>query len=133
MKINEKMVTTKEELLNIIKEGINPLDYVIEESDIDLITESITIEGNDEDSYYEESAEILFKSIVYYVLKTENEEKTLKRCKKVFMIGKENYEELKNMLSSVESAKVLFIPIDIASENTRKDIFDKLEERLSKI
>lgn len=37
------------------------------------------------------------------------------------------------MLSSVESAKVLFIPIDIASENTRKDIFDKLEERLSKI
>ena len=133
MRINEKMVTTKEELLNIIKEGTNPLDYVIEESDIDLITESITIEGNDEDSYYEESAEILFKSIVYYVLKTENEEKTLKRCKKVFMNGKENYEELKNMLSSVESAKVLFIPIDIASENTRKDIFDKLEERLSKI
>ncbi len=133
MKINEKMVTTKEELLNIIKEGINPLDYVIEESDIDLITESITIEGNDEDSYYEELAEILFKSIVYYVLKTENEEKTLKRCKKVFMNGKENYEELKNMLSSVESAKVLFVPIDIASENTRKAIFDKLEEKLSKI
>ncbi len=133
MKINEKMITTKEELLNMIKGGINPLDYVIEENDIDLITESITIEGNDEDSYYEESAEILFKSIVYYVLKTENEEKTLKRCKEIFINGKENYESLKNMLSNVESARVLFVPIDIASEKTRKDVFDKLEERLSKI
>lgn len=133
MKVNGELITTKEGLLNMIKDGINPLDYVIEEVDVDLITESITIEGNDEDSYHEESAEILFKSIVYYVLKTENEEKTLKRCKEIFMNGKDNYEELKNMLSGVESAKVLFVPIDIASEKTRKEVFDKLEERLSKI
>lgn len=133
MKVNGELITTKEGLLNMIMEGINPLEYVIEDIDIDLITTSITINGNDVDSYYEESAELLFKSIVYYVLRTENEEKTLKRCKDIFMNGKENYEELKNMLSSIESAKVLFVPIDIASEKAREEIFGKLEERLSKI
>lgn len=133
MKVNGELITTKEGLLNMIMEGINPLEYVIEDIDIDLITTSITKNGNDVDSYYEESAELLFKSIVYYVLRTENEEKTLKRCKDIFMNGKENYEELKNMLSSIESAKVLFVPIDIASEKAREEIFGKLEERLSKI
>lgn len=66
MQIDEKTIDTK--LLNVIREGINLLEYIKEERDIDLISNSIIIEGSDEDSYYEETAEIVFKSILYNVL-----------------------------------------------------------------
>lgn len=130
MQIDEKTIDTKLELLNVIREGINPLEYVKEERDIDFISNSIIIEGNDEDSYYEETAEIVFKSILYYVLYTENEEKTLARCKK---IAKMEMEEIKSMVAKEERANVLFKPVEIASEKTAKEVFEKLNERLSKI
>ena len=50
MRIGTKNVDSKLELLKMIKEGIDPLSYVKEEKDIDLISSSIIIEGNDEDS-----------------------------------------------------------------------------------
>ena len=130
MKINGKTITTKEELLNLIKEGINPLLYVKEERDIDFISNSIIIEGKDEDSYYEETAEIVLKSILYYVLYTENEEKTLTRCKE---IAKMEMEKIKELVAKEERANILFKPVEIASERTAKEVFEKLNERLSKI
>ena len=130
MQIDEKTIDTKLELLNVIREGINPLEYVKEERDIDFISNSIIIEGSDEDSYYEETAEIVFKSILYYVLYTENEEKTLARCKE---IAKMEMEEIKSMVAKEERANVLFKPLEIASEKTAKEVFGKLNERLSKI
>ena len=136
MQINSKTVNTKLELLNIINEGINPLEYVKEERDIDFISNSIIIEGNDEDSYYEETAEIVFKSILYYILFTENEEKTLQRCKEIAelgLTGAEGINKISNMVSKEERANVLFKPVEIASEATAKAVFEKLNERLSKI
>lgn len=130
MQIDEKTIDTKLKLLNVIREGINPLEYVKEEGDIDFISNSIIIEGNDEDSYYEETAEIVFKSILYYVLYTENEAKTLERCKE---IAKMEMEEIKSMVAKEERANVLFKPVEIASEKTAKEVFEKLNERLSKI
>lgn len=130
MQIDEKTIDTKLKLLNVIREGINPLEYVKEERDIDFISNSIIIEGNDEDSYYEETAEIVFKSILYYVLYTENEAKTLERCKE---IAKMEMEEIKSMVAKEERANVLFKPVEIASEKTAKEVFEKLNERLSKI
>ena len=136
MQINSKTVNTKLELLNIINEGINPLEYVKEERDIDFISNSIIIEGNDEDSYYEETAEIVFKSILYYILFTENEEKTLQRCKEIAelgLTGAEGINKISNMVSKEERANVLFKPVEIASEKTTKEVFEKLNERLSNI
>ena len=130
MKIGTKNVDSKLELLKMIKEGINPLSYVKEEKDIDLISSSIIIEGNDEDSYYEETAEIVFKSILYYVLFTDDEERTLARCKE---IAKMEMEKLKDMVAREERANVLFKPVEIATEKTAKEVFKKLNERLSKI
>lgn len=130
MKINEKTVNTKTELLNLIKEGVNPLEYVKEERDIDFISNSIIIDGNDEDPYYEETAEIVFKAILYYVLFTHNEEKTLERCKE---IAKMKIEEIKELVAKEERANVLFKPVEIASEKTAKEVFEKLNDRLSKI
>lgn len=130
MKIEEKSVDSKQELLELINEGVNPLSYVKEEKDIDFISSSIIIEGNDEDTYYEETAEIVFKAIIYYVLYTDSEEKTLKRCKEITEM---DVEGIKNIVIKEERANVLFKPLEIASERTQNEIMQKLRERLSKI
>ena len=87
MNVNEKIIATKTELLETIKQGVNILDYIKDERDIDFVTNAIVIEKNDEDSYYEETAEIVFKSILYYVLFTDGETKTLNRCKEIAKYG----------------------------------------------
>ena len=87
MNVNEKIISTKTELLETIKQGVNILDYIKDERDIDFVTNAIVIEKNDEDSYYEETAEIVFKSILYYVLFTDGETKTLNRCKEIAKYG----------------------------------------------
>ena len=136
MQIGNKNVNSKIELLEMIKEGIDPLSYVKEEKDIDFISNAIIIEGNDEDPYFEEIAEIVFKSIIYYVLYTECEEKTLKRCKEIAQIGisgTDGVNEVRNLVKNEERAEMLFKSVEIASEKTAKEIFEKLNERLSKI
>lgn len=136
MNINEKIITTKTELLEIINQGINPLDFVKEERDIDLISNSIIIEGLDEYTYYEETAEIVFKSILYYVLFTEGEIKTLERCKEIAeygMNGTDGINKIRDMVAKEERANVLFKPVEIAYEKTATEVFKKLNSRLSKI
>lgn len=136
MKINEKEISTKSELLDLIREGVNPLEFIKEERDIDFVCNSLVIEGTDEDLFYEESAENLLRAILYYLVYTDNEEKTLNRCKEIAKIGldEENArEEVKKLLDKEERAKTLYVSIDIASDKTYKEIFEKLNERLSKI
>ena len=136
MKVNEKIISTKTELLETIKQGVNILDYIKDERDIDFVTNAIVSEKNDEDSYYEETAEIVFKSILYYVLFTEGEIKTLERCREIAKYGMNDIDginKIKNMVSKEERANVLFKPVEIASEKTQKAVFEKLNERLSKI
>jgi len=73
---------------------------------------------------------------LYYLVYTDNEEKTLNRCKEIAKIGldEENArEEVKKLLDKEERAKTLYVSIDIASDKTYKEIFQKLNERLSKI
>lgn len=136
MNINGKSIFTKSELLEIIKQGINILDYIKDEKDIDFLTNAIIIEGIDEDTYYEETAEIVFKSILYYVLFTEGETKTLNRCKEIAKYGidaTDGINKIRDMVAKEERANVLFKPVEIASEKTAKAVFEKLNERLSKI
>lgn len=136
MQIDSKVVNTKSELLDIIKEGVNPLDYIKEERDIDFVCNALVIEGNDEDPFYEESAENLLRAILYYLVFTDNEEKTLARCKEIAKMGlnEENAREVvKNLLDKEERAKTLYVSIDIASDRTYREIFEKLNERLANI
>lgn len=136
MQIDSKVVNTKTELFDIIKEGVNPLEYIKEERDIDFVCNSLIITGNEEDSFFEESAENLLRAILYYLVYTENETKTLARCKDIAQIGlnEENAREsVKSLLEKEERANVLYVSIDIASDKTFKAIFEKLNERLSNI
>lgn len=136
MKINEKDISTKSELLDLIREGGNPLEYIKEERDIDFVCNALVIEGTDEDLFYEESAENLLRAILYYLVYTDGEEKTLNRCKEIAKIGlneERAREEVKSLLDKEERAKTLYVSIDIASDRTYKEIFEKLNERLAKI
>lgn len=136
MNINGKIISTKAELLEAIKQGINILDYIKDEREIDFVTNAIIIEGIDEDTYYEETAEIVFKSILYYVLFVDGETKTLNRCKEIAkygMDGTDGINKIRDMVAKEERANVLFKPVEIASEKTAKAVFEKLNERLSKI
>lgn len=136
MKINEKDISTKSELLGLIREGVNPLEFIKDERDIDFVCNSLVIEGKDEDLFYEESAENLLRAILYYLVYTDNEEKTLNRCKEIAKIGlnEENAREnIKELLDKEERAKTLYVSIDLASDKTYKEIFEKLNERLSRI
>lgn len=136
MKINEKDISTKSELLGLIREGVNPLEFIKEERDIDFVCNSLVIEGKDEDLFYEESAENLLRAILYYLVYTDNEEKTLNRCKEIAKIGlneEKARENIKELLDKEERAKTLYVSIDIASDKTYKEIFEKLNERLSRI
>lgn len=136
MQIDSKVLNTKTELLDIIKKGVNPLDYIKEEKDIDFICNTLIITGNEEDSFFEESAENLLRAILYYLVYTENETKTLARCKEIAKMGlnDENARKsVKSLLEKEERANVLYISIDIASDKTFRAIFEKLNERLSNI
>ena len=47
--------------------------------------------------------------------------------------GTEGLNKIRDMVSKEERANVLFKPVEIASETTAKAVFEKLNERLSKI
>lgn len=121
MNVNGKNISTKAELLQTINEGVNILDYIKDEKDIDFVTNAIIIEGTDDDSYYEETAEILFKSILYYVLFTENETKTLNRCKEIAKYGINEINKIRDMVSKEERANLLFKPVELASATNTKN------------
>ncbi len=136
MQIDSKVVNTKTELLDIIKEGVNPLEYIKEEKDIDFICNSLVITGNEEDTFFEESAENLLRAILYYLIYTENETKTIDRCKEIVKMGLDEEtarDSIKNLLKKEERANMLYVAIDIASDKTFKAIFEKLNERLENI
>lgn len=139
MEINAKIIERQEELLSIIKCGINPLDYIKNESDVDLICSAIAHENKSEDPYFDESAETLLKAIVYYLIDMKEETKTLERCKGIVELGlNENdgrikVKELFEVLNDDERARVLYASIDIAPDRTYNGIFETLNEKLAKL
>ncbi len=140
MKINEKIINEKEELLNLIKEGVNPVEYIENDRDIDLICAAIAHEEKSEDEFYDDSAETLLKAIIHYLIKANKEEnKSLTRCKEIVesvINSSDRRTEMNKIIDSSEdneSAKVLYKAIEIATDKTFNTIFETLSEKLSKI
>lgn len=134
MQINEKTINEKAELIELIKTGINPLEYIQNDLDVDFISSAIISINVSEDSYFDDMADILLKSFIYYLKSAGNEVKTLGRCKELVDLGLNNDKEtLQNMISSNESSKSLFTGINIASDETYNKIFETLNSKLSEI
>ena len=136
MVVDGKKIETKNEVKELIEKGINVLDYINADTDIDLVSTAIVLEGSDVDLFYEESAEMILKAIIYYVMKINDEEKTLTRCKEIAKQGYDNeggVNILKNMFEKEYHAKDLYKFMDITLEKNQKLIMEKLKERLEKI
>lgn len=136
MKINEKVVESVSEVMQLIEEGVNPLEYIEGDFDIDLVTKAVAHKENSIDPYWDDMAEILLKSIVHYLYAKEGETKSLKRCKEILdivMNSSDRRTEMTSILGDNESAKVLYKSIEIAPDNTYNSIFETLSEKLSKI
>lgn len=130
MDINQKNIENKEELLKMIKEGVNPIEYIKDETDINFVCSTIAYSTTSEDTYFDDMAELLLKSFVYYLLSKNEEEKTLNKCKEMIEIGINNREKIKNMLDENESSKSLYTGIDIASDKNYAMIYETLKNKL---
>lgn len=136
MKINGKMIESQSEILQLINEGVNPLEYMEGDYDIDLITKAIAHAESSEDPYFDDMAEILLKSIVHYLYANDSETKTLRRCKDILdevMNSSDRRMAMTNVIGDNESAKVLYKSIEIAPDRTYNSVFDTLKEKLDKI
>ena len=134
MQIDGKIVNEKSELVELIKSGVNPLNYIQNDLEIDFISSAITNVTISEDSYFDDMADILLKSFIYYLSSADGEVKNLARCKELVEMGiNGKKEELQNIVSSNESSKSLYTGISIASDETYKKIFETLDSKLSEI
>lgn len=136
MKINGKMIESQSEILQLINEGVNPLEYLEGDYDIDLVTKAIAHAESSEDPFFDDAAEILLKSIVHYLYAKDSETKTLRRCKEILdevMNSSDRRMAMTNVLGDNESAKVLYKSIEIAPDRTYNSVFDTLKEKLEKI
>lgn len=136
MEINAKVIENQEELLNIIKGGTNPLNYIKDESDVDLVCSAIIHESESEDPFFDDSAETLLKAIMYLIIDKAEENKTLARCKEIVELGLEGREKVKGLfeiLGDEERARLLYTSIDISTDRTYKEIFETLNQKLNRI
>ncbi len=133
MNIDNSIIDDEVKIIELIKSNVNPINYIENEKDIDLICNAISKTNKSEDSYFDDMADILLKAIIYYLISNENELKTLGRCQELVTLGINDKETIKSMLNSNESSKALYTGIDIASDNNYKEIFKTLNNKLSNI
>lgn len=136
MQIEEKTINEESQLIELIKEGLNPFNYIKDERDIDFVCSAIAHINKSEDTFWDDSAETLLKSFVYYLLFKAGETKTLERCKEIVEIGlneTDAREKIKAMVECDERSKVLFKPTEIAPDKTFKEIFETLNKKISEI
>lgn len=136
MQIEEKTINEETQLIELIKGGLNPFNYIKDERDIDFVSSAIAHINKSEDTFWDDSAEILLKSFIYYLLFKAGETKTLERCKEIVELGlneDNSREKIKAMVECDERSKVLFKPTEIASDKTYKGIFETLNNKLFEI
>ena len=136
MQVNDRIVKTNSEIINLIREGINPLDYIKDDVDMDLVCNAIAHVKESEDPYWDDSAETLLKSIVFYLLFKGGETKTLSRCLEIVELGlndANSRETIGKMLECDERSNVLFKAIETASDKTYTSIFETLKDKLNEI
>ena len=123
------------ELLEKIREGVNPFEYVENDSDVDLLSSAIVQQGEEGDPFYNDTAEMLLKAIIYYLKTNGNEEKSLKRCKEIAELGtdRSKMDELFANVDSSNPGKMYYSNVSIASDRTYSGVIEVLNKKLSSI
>ena len=133
-------------VLNLVRpqysDGYNPLMHINSEIDVDVIANTI-VKGQKTDSggadpFWDDSAEMLLKALIYYLLaKRPPEEQNLASCAELVRAANTNggsnlLTELMSELPYDHPARMNYKSIEIAPEKTYSSILSTLQSKLGK-
>ena len=133
-------------VLNLVKpqnsDGYNPLMHISSEIDVDVIANTIvkgqkTGDGG-ADPFWDDSAEMLLKALIYYLMATRpEEEQNLASCAELVRAANSNggsnlLTELISKLPYDHPARMNYKSIEIAPEKTYSSILSTLQSKLGK-
>ena len=136
----------KIKVLNLVhpqfSDGYNPLLHISSEIDVDVIANTIVkgqkSEGGGSDPFWDDSAETLLKSLIYYLMATRpEEEQNLASCAEMVRAANSNggsnlLSELMSQLPYDHPARMNYKSIEIAPEKTYSSILSTLQSKLGK-
>ena len=133
-------------VLNLVRpqysDGYNPLMHISSEIDVDVIANTIVkgqkTDGNASDPFWDDSAEMLLKALIYYLMATRpEEEQNLASCAELVRAANSNggsnlLTELISKLPYDHPARMNYKSIEIAPEKTYSSILSTLQSKLGK-
>ena len=133
-------------VLNLVRpqysDGYNPLMHISSEIDVDVIASTIIkgqqSEGGKSDPFWDDSAEMLLKALIYYLIATRpEEEQNLASCAELVRAANSNggsnlLTELISKLPYDHPARMYYKSIEIAPEKTYSSILSTLQSKLGK-
>ncbi len=136
----------KIKVLNLVRpqysDGYNPLMHVSSGLDVDVIANTIVkgqkSEGGSADPFWDDSAEMLLKALIYYLMATRpEEEQNLASCAELVRAANTNggsnlLTELMSQLPYDHPARMNYKSIEIAPEKTYSSILSSLQSKLGK-
>ena len=136
----------KIKVLNLVhpqySDGYNPLMHVSSEIDVDVIANTIVkgqkSDGGGSDPFWDDSAEMLLKALIYYLMATRpEEEQNLASCAELVRAANANggsnlLTELISQLPYDHPARMNYKSIEIAPEKTYSSILSTLQSKLGK-
>ena len=132
-------------VLNLVRpqysDGYNPLMHISSEIDVDVIANTI-VKGQKTDGgsdpFWDDSAEMLLKALIYYLIATRpEEEQNLASCAELVRAANTNggsnlLTELMSSLPYDNPARMNYKSIEIAPEKTYSSILSTLQSKLGK-
>ena len=136
----------KIKVLNLVNpkcsDGYNPIQHVRSEIDVDVIANTIVkgqkTDGGGSDPFWDDSAEMLLKALIYYLIATRpEEEQNLASCAELVRAANSNggsnlLTELMSQLPYDHPARMNYKSIEIAPEKTYSSILSTLQSKLGK-
>ena len=133
-------------VLNLIRpqysDGYNPLMHISSDIDVDVIANTIVkgqkSDGSNADPFWDDSAEMLLKALIYYLIATRpEEEQNLASCAELVRAANTNggsnlLTELMSQLPYDHPARMNYKSIEIAPEKTYSSILSSLQSKLGK-
>ncbi len=133
-------------VLNLVNpansDGYNPLAHINSELDVDVIANTVVkgqkSEGGSADPYWDDMAEMLLKSLIYYLIATRPpEEQNLASCAEMVRAASNNggsnlLSEMINTLPYDHPARMYYKSVELASDKTYSSILSSLQSKLGK-
>ncbi len=133
-------------VLNLVNpaqsDGYNPLLHINSERDVDVIASTVVrgqkSDAGGSDPFWDDSAEMLLKALIYYLIATRpEEEQNLASCAELVRAaskstGSNILADLINKLPYDHPARTNFKSIELASDKTYSSILSTLQSKLGK-